>query len=120
VIAPQVLIEAKAAAANPITIDAGTAAYGLVQTLTAYPVGGAYLYRVCPYAVFRPGETEGSLYDCPASNTTFGAGERLEIEGRLVLQTNVTADDVGLPLGDDGCYCSDGAALIECATLPQS
>jgi hypothetical protein len=93
---------------------------GLAMKVTAYPSGDDYLYRACPYAVFRAGETAGGVYDCPVGNTTFGAGERLEIEGNLVLQTNVTADDVGVPLQADGCYCSDGSVIVACATLPRS
>jgi hypothetical protein len=119
-VTPAALVAAKGRGTNPLVMDAATPAVGLAQKLTAYPSGGDYLYRVCPYAVFRAGETTGSVYDCPAGNTTFGAGERLEIEGNLVLQTNVTADDVGVPLEADGCYCSNGTALVACSTLPQS
>jgi hypothetical protein len=119
-VTPATLVQAKSSGTNPLVMDASTAAMGLAMRLTGYPSGGSYLYRACPYAVFRPGERAGSVYDCPAGNTTFGAGEQLEIEGNLVLQTNVTVDDVGVPLEADGCYCSNGTALVACSTLPQS
>jgi hypothetical protein len=73
-----------------------------------------------PTRFFRPGGTAGSLYDCPDHNTTFGVGERLEIEGKLVLDPNVTTDDVGVPLESDGCYCSNELGIVACSTLPQS
>jgi hypothetical protein len=119
-VAPAALVAAKASATDPIVMDADTPAMGLALRLTGYPVGDDYVYRVCPYAVFRPGATAGSLFDCPAANVAFGAGERLEIEGNLVLETNVTAEDVGVTLEADGCYCSNGAALVACSTLPRS
>ena len=119
-VTPAALVQAKGSGTNPIVMDASTPAMGLAMRLTGYPVSGGYLYRVCPYAVFRPGATAGSVYDCPAGNATFGAGERLEIEGNLVLQTDVTADDVGVPLEADGCYCCSDTAYVACSTLPQS
>ncbi|HEY3356999.1 MAG TPA: hypothetical protein VGQ83_27360 [Polyangia bacterium] len=118
IVTPAALVQAQSTGTNPVVSDASTAAFGLASTLTAYPSGGSYVYRVCPSAVFRPGETAGSFYDCPAANTTFAAGEHLEIEGNLALATNVTADDVGVPLEADGCYCSTDTAVVACATLP--
>jgi hypothetical protein len=118
-VVPAALVQAKGAGTNPIVTDATSPVLGLAQRITAYPSGQSYVYRVCPFAVFRPGETAGSLYDCPAANTTFGAGERLELEGNLVVQTNVTADDVGQPLEADGCYCANDAAIVACSTLPE-
>lgn len=116
-VAPAALAAAKAAGTNPIALDAGNA-LGVAFRITAYPSGGSYLYRVCPFAVFR-GETAGRVYDCPEGNTTFGAGERLEIEGNLVLQTDVTAAELGVPLEANGCYCASDAGQVACATLPQ-
>jgi hypothetical protein len=69
--------------------------------------------------VFRPGGTDGKLYDCPAANTSFAVGEDLEIEGLLVLATDVTEADLGTPLDKDGCYCTDqNSSVIDCSTLP--
>jgi|WetSurMetagenome_2_1015567.scaffolds.fasta_scaffold114630_2 hypothetical protein len=118
-VAPAALVAAQGAGTNPIVMDERTAAMGLAQRITAYPSGGSYSYRVCPFAVFRPGETAGRVFDCPAANTTFGAGERLEIEGSLVVETDVTADDVGAPLEASGCYCGNDQGYVACSTLPQ-
>ena len=119
-VAPATLVQAKSAGTDPIVMDESTGAMGRAIRITAYPSGQSYLYRVCPFAVFRSWEKTGSVYDCPAANTTFGAGERLEIEGSLVLQTNVTADDVGTPLEADGCYCQSDTGTVACSTLPRS
>jgi hypothetical protein len=116
-VTPAALVAAKAAGTNPIVLDESNAMADAIR-ITAYPSGGSYLYRVCPFAVFR-GETAGRAYDCPAGNTTFGIGERLEIEGNLVLQTNVTSADVGVPLEADGCYCANDNGTVACSTLPE-
>jgi len=118
-VTPAALIAAKGAGTNPIVMDANSPAMGLAQRITAYPSGGSYLYRVCPFAVFRPGETAGRIFDCPAANTTFGAGEKLQLEGNVWVQTNVTADDVGVPLEANGCYCGNDSGYVACSTLPQ-
>jgi hypothetical protein len=120
IVTPATLVDAKIAGKDPIVLDASSATTALARTMVAYPSGASYVYRVCPFGVFRPGEAAGSVFDCPAGNTTFGAGERLEIEGKLVLQTDVTEADVGVPLEADGCFCSTDVDLVDCSTLPQS
>ena len=113
------LVQAKSDGTDPIGLDASPIGWALAQKLSGYSTKTGYLYRLCPFAVFRPGETAGKLYDCPAANTAFVAGEGLEIEGSLVLQKNITEADIGTPLGADGCYCTDATnAVVDCSTLP--
>jgi hypothetical protein len=115
------LAGAKKSGTNPIVVDAAAGVSALASTLTGYSSGKDYLYRICPYAVFRAGETAGSLYDCPAANTSFAVGEKLEIQGNFVLGTSITDADVGTPLDKDGCYCLHGTTndVLDCSTLPQ-
>lgn len=112
---------AKNSGTNPIVVDAAAGVSALASTLTGYSSGKDYVYRICPYAVFRAGETAGSLYDCPAANTSFAVGEKLEIQGNFVLGTSITEADVGTPLDKDGCYCLHGTTneVLDCSTLPQ-
>ena len=115
------LTSAKKAGTNPIVVDATAGVWAVASQLTGVPSGKDYLYRICPFAVYRSGETTGNLYACPANNVAFTVGENLEIEGSLVLATDITSADVGVELEADGCYCVNGTtnASIACSSLPK-